>query len=43
MRLIADAGTGWLGPIEGVVIGPKTEMLSNKQCTPNWGKRIDGR
>jgi len=35
MRLIDDAGTGWLGPIEGVVIGPNAGTLSNSKCTVN--------
>lgn len=35
MRLIDDAGTGWLGPIEGVVIRPGAGVLSNRQCTLN--------
>lgn len=35
MRLIDDAGTGWLGPISGVVIGPNAGTLQNKQCTVN--------
>jgi hypothetical protein len=33
MRLIDDAGTGWLGPISGVVLGPNAANLSNDQCT----------
>jgi hypothetical protein len=35
MRLIDDAGTGWLGPISGVVISPSAGTLTNKQCTVN--------
>jgi uncharacterized repeat protein (TIGR02543 family) len=35
MRLIDDAGTGWLGPISGVVINPNAGTLTNKQCTVN--------
>jgi hypothetical protein len=35
MRLIDDAGTGWLGPVSGVVIGPKAGTLSNSKCTVN--------
>ena len=35
MRLIDDAGTGWLGPISGVVISPTAGTLTNKQCTVN--------
>jgi uncharacterized repeat protein (TIGR02543 family) len=35
MRLIDDAGTGWLGPISGVVISPNAGTLTNKQCTVN--------
>ena len=35
MRLIDDAGTGWLGPISGVVIRPTAGTLTNKQCTVN--------
>jgi uncharacterized repeat protein (TIGR02543 family) len=35
MRLIDDAGTGWLGPISGVVIRPSAGTLTNKQCTVN--------
>jgi hypothetical protein len=35
MRLIDDAGTGWLGPLEGVRIGPSAGVLTNRQCTLN--------
>ena len=35
MRLIDDAGTGWLGPVSGVVIGPSAGTLSNSKCTVN--------
>ncbi|HYI92301.1 MAG TPA: hypothetical protein VEX68_02035, partial [Bryobacteraceae bacterium] len=33
MRLIDNAGTGWLGPVSGVVLGPAAGTLSNDQCT----------
>lgn len=33
MRLINDAGNGWLGPISGVVIGPGAQNLENSQCS----------
>ena len=35
MRLIDDAGTGWLGPVSGVVISPSAGTLSNSKCTVN--------
>ena len=35
MRLIDDPGTGWLGPISGVPLGPNAGTLSNSQCTVN--------
>ena len=35
MRLINDPGTGWLGPISGVPLGPNAGTLSNSQCTVN--------
>jgi hypothetical protein len=35
MRLIDDAGTGWLGPLEGVRISPTAGTLTNRQCTLN--------
>ena len=35
MRLIDDPGTGWLGPISGVVISPTAGTLTNNQCTVN--------
>jgi hypothetical protein len=35
MRLIDDAGTGWLGPLEGVRISPTAKPLTNRQCTLN--------
>ena len=35
MRLIDNAGTGWLGPIEGVPVAPTTPPLSNNACTVN--------
>jgi hypothetical protein len=33
MRLIDNAGTGWLGPIEGVPVAGTTPPLSNNACT----------
>lgn len=35
MRLIDNAGTGWLGPIEGVPVRSSTAPLSNNACTVN--------
>lgn len=35
MRLINDAGTGWLGPESGVVLSPSAGTLSNSRCTVN--------
>jgi hypothetical protein len=36
IRLINDAGTGWIGPIEGVPIGSVIQpVLSNSYCTVN--------
>jgi hypothetical protein len=35
MRLIDNAGTGWLGPIEGVPVRSSTPPLSNNACTVN--------
>jgi hypothetical protein len=35
MRLIDNAGTGWLGPIEGVPVAPITPPLNNNACTVN--------
>ena len=35
VRLIDNAGTGWLGPESGVVISPSAGTLSNNQCTVN--------
>ena len=35
MRLIDNAGTGWLGPVEGVPVWPSTPPLSNNACTVN--------
>jgi parallel beta-helix repeat protein len=35
MRLIDNAGTGWLGPIEGVPVTSSTPPLSNNACTVN--------
>jgi parallel beta-helix repeat protein len=33
MRLIDNAGTGWLGPLEGVPVNPSAQPLSNNACT----------
>lgn len=33
MRLVNDAGTNWLGGIEGVPVGPGGTTLSNNVCT----------
>jgi hypothetical protein len=35
MRLINNAGTDWLGPIQGVPLSPFTPALSNNACTVN--------
>ena len=35
MRLIDNAGTGWIGPPEGVPVHPATPPLSNNMCTVN--------
>jgi uncharacterized repeat protein (TIGR02543 family) len=35
VRLIDNAGTGWLGPQSGVVISPTASSLTNNQCTVN--------
>jgi hypothetical protein len=35
VRLIDNAGTGWLGPLEGVAIGPNAGTLANNQCSVN--------
>ena len=35
MRLIDNAGTGWLGPLEGVPVTPAAAPLSNNACTVN--------
>jgi hypothetical protein len=35
MRLIDNAGTGWLGPIEGYKVGPAGTVLTNAYCTVN--------
>ncbi len=35
VRLINDGGDNWLGPIEGVPIGPSAGQLSNIHCTVN--------
>jgi hypothetical protein len=35
MRLIDNAGTGWLGPLEGVPVTPSAAPLSNNACTVN--------
>ena len=35
MRLIDNAGTGWLGPLEGVPVTPAAAPLSNSACTVN--------
>jgi hypothetical protein len=35
VRLIDDPGTGWIGPISGVPIGPSAGSLSNSVCTVN--------
>jgi hypothetical protein len=35
MRLINNAGNGWIGPAEGVPVSPATPPLSNNACTVN--------
>ncbi|HYI97548.1 MAG TPA: VCBS repeat-containing protein [Bryobacteraceae bacterium] len=35
IRLVNDAGDGWLGPVSGVVIRTGAETLENAQCTVN--------
>jgi hypothetical protein len=35
VRLIDNAGTGWLGPISGVPIGPGAQTLANNHCSVN--------
>jgi hypothetical protein len=35
MRLIDNAGTGWLGPVYGVPVGTGGVTLSNNQCSVN--------
>ena len=35
VRLIDNAGTGWLGPLSGVPIGPGAPTLANNQCSVN--------
>ena len=35
MRLIDNAGTGWLGPIEGIPVGTPNARLANNQCSVN--------
>jgi hypothetical protein len=35
VRLIDDPGTGWIGPISGVPLGPLAGTLSNSVCTVN--------
>ena len=35
MRLIDNAGTGWLGPLEGVKVGPGGTTLTNAYCSVN--------
>jgi hypothetical protein len=35
MRLINDAGNGWIGPPQGVPVAPTTAPLSNNACTVN--------
>jgi hypothetical protein len=35
MRLIDNAGTGWLGPIEGIPVGTPNARLANNQCSIN--------
>jgi hypothetical protein len=35
MRLINDAGTGWIGPTSGMAIGTPAGVLSNSYCTVN--------
>jgi hypothetical protein len=35
MRLINDAGDGWIGRLEGVRIGGAAELLENAQCAVN--------
>lgn len=35
MRLIDNAGTNWIGPLEGVPVAPTTAPLSNNACSVN--------
>jgi N-acetylneuraminic acid mutarotase len=35
MRLVDDAGTAWIGPVQGVPLAPTTPALSNSACTVN--------
>jgi hypothetical protein len=42
VRLIDDAGTGWLGPQSGVPIGPNAGVLSNEQCSVNVAQVLAG-
>jgi uncharacterized protein YkwD len=35
VRLIDNAGTGWLGPVSGVPIAPGAQTLTNNQCSVN--------
>jgi hypothetical protein len=40
VRLIDDAGTGWLGPASGVTITPTAGVLSNTRCSVNVSKVV---
>ncbi len=40
IRLINDAGDGWLGPVSGVVIRPGAQTLENAQCAVNVASAI---
>jgi hypothetical protein len=35
MRLVDDAGTGWLGGVSGITVGQPGNTLSNSACTVN--------
>jgi hypothetical protein len=40
IRLIDNAGTGWLGPVSGVPIGPGAMTLENNQCSIDVSKVV---
>src|SRR5688500_6201009 len=40
MRLINDAGTGWLGGESGVPVGPGGTILSNSYCSVNTAQAV---